>query len=171
MTPYHPLVTTITNLLDAKGVGYKTFTHEAVRTSAEAATVRPEYSLAQGAKALIVRLKKKTKDEASVDASGKQFVQLVVPGDKKFSATKVKQELSATDIRFATTEEVSQITDGVMPGGVPPFGNLFGLSVYLDESVTHQEEIIFNAGDRRFSIALTLPDYLGVVKSTIVRIV
>ena len=171
MIPYHPIVTTITNLLDAKSISYKTFTHEAVRTSEEAASARPEYSLAQGAKALIVRLKKKTKGEASVDTSGQQFVQLVVPGDKKFSAAKVRRELLSSDVRFATPEEVSQITGGVVPGGVPPFGNLFGLPIYLDETVTRQEEIIFNAGDRRFSIALAPPDYLAVVKPTIVKIV
>ncbi len=167
MTDYHPMVKTITDLLDAKGISYKTFEHEAVRTSLEAACARPKYSLAQGAKALIVRLKQKAKD----GALAKRFVQLVLPGDKKFVAGKVRQVLKATDVRFATLSEISQITGGVESGGVPPFGNLFGLQVCLDQTCTEQEEIIFNAGDRRFSIALNTRDYFQMVEPTIVKIV
>ncbi|MDA8597180.1 hypothetical protein N9L26_02480 [Candidatus Pacebacteria bacterium] len=160
---YHTTVTKITDLLDQHTVAYECFEHEPVRTSEEAAATRPEYSLSQGAKALIVRVKTTTGE--------KHFVQLVVPGDAKFDTKKVKTVLNAKDVRFATPEEVAAITDGIVPGGVPPFGQLFGLAVYVDESLLENYKIIFNAGDRGFSIAMNSADYRQVVKPTIVHIV
>ena len=55
---YHPTVRKIRNLLDEVGIVYKTFEHAPVRTSEEASALRPEYTLHQGAKALIVKAKR-----------------------------------------------------------------------------------------------------------------
>ncbi len=160
---YHPVVGKILDLLKENGCVYETFEHEAVRTSEEAAKVRPEYTLKQGAKAMIVRVK--------MSEANKRFVMLVIPGDVKFDNKKVKSVFSAKDIRFATEEEVEEVTGGVMPGGVPPFGNLFGLDVVADPGLFENEKIIFNAGDRRFSIAMKADDYRRVVEPNLVGIV
>jgi Ala-tRNA(Pro) deacylase len=167
MTQFHPVVGKIKYLLDQQGVKYQTFEHEAVRTSEEAAATRPEFSLAQGAKALLIRVKK---TGVSGD-SAKEFVQIVLPGDARFDSKKAKTILGAKDLRFATEEEVSELTDGVKPGGLPPFGNIFGLNVYVDQTLLINKEIIFNAGDRRYSIALKVDDYLAVVQPQIVEVV
>lgn len=152
---YHETVEKIENLLRQYKASYAKFEHEPVRTSEEAAAVRPEYSLSQGAKALIVRIKKNGE---------KFFVMIVVPGNKKFNSAKARSVLGANDIRFATPEEVGEITGGVMPGGVPPFGNLWNLPVYADRALFENDEIIFNAGDRSVSIALGVRDYESAVR-------
>lgn len=164
---YHPTVDKIKTLLDANNCVYHCFEHQEVRTSEEASALRPEYSLAQGAKALIVRVKIKgvpKEDE-------KKFIQIVVPGDSKFDPKKARQVLNIKDIRFALPEEVESITNGVQPGGVPPFGNLFGLEVFVDKALLENDEIIFNAGDRSFSIAMFSLDYVHIVKPTIVEVI
>ena len=84
---------------------------------------------------------------------------LVLPGDLRFSNDKVKSALGVKDIRFATQEEISQVTGGVQIGGVPPFGNLFDIEVIADPKLFENEKIIFNAGDRRYSIAMKSEDY------------
>ena len=167
MINYHHTVDLIKKLLDENQVFYKCFEHEAVRTSEEAAAIRPEYTIEQGAKALIVRIKKKGVDKESE----KTFVQIVVPGDAKFDPKKARHELQAKDIRFATPEEVDRITSGVVPGGVPPFGILWGLPVFVERTLLDNEEIIFNAGDRKFSIAMKSEDYKAIVKPTLVTII
>lgn len=151
---YHITVNKIIKLLGQNGAWFETFEHEAVRTSEEAAKIRVGYSIKQGAKALIVRVR---------TATEKYFVMLVVPGDMKFSNDKVKKILDAKDIRFATAEEVTELTEGIEFGGVPPFGNLFGLKVVADQTVFKNEKIIFNAGDRKFSIAMKSKDYMKIV--------
>ncbi|MEM9336974.1 MAG: YbaK/EbsC family protein [Patescibacteria group bacterium] len=167
MNEYHPVVDAIKRVLDTANISYKTFEHEAVRTSEEAAAIRPEYTLEQGAKALIIRAKLRdvSKDEEC------RFFQIVVPGDQKFDPKKVRDSINAKDIRFATEEEVKEITGGVQPGGVPPFGILFGLKVLVDESLLEHNEIIFNAGDRCYSIAMKSEDYQKVVKPVVKQII
>ncbi len=159
----HPLVEKIKNILTEKGYKFDTFEHEPVRTSEEAAKVRSGYTLEQGAKALIVRVKKA--------GEGKSFAMFVVPGHQKFDTSKVKQAFNLSDLRFATEEEVMKITDGVQVGGVPPFGNLFNIPVYVDESLFDNEKIIFNAGDRSFSIGMKTVDWKNIVNPTVGAIV
>lgn len=167
MAKYHKTVNLIRDLLDQIRIEYKYFEHESVRTSEEAAAIRPDYSIEQGTKALIVRVKKKNvpKDQE------KQFVQIVVPGDAKFDPRKARAELEVKDIRFASEEEVIELTDGVIPGGVPPFGILWDLPVYAEKTIFDNEEIIFSAGDRSVSIAMKSEDYLKVVEPIVVEIV
>lgn len=160
---YHPTVQKIKDILNENNISFETFEHEPVRTSAEASNLRDGYTLHQGAKAIIARVKEPGK--------GKRFVMFVLPGDKRFDVAKIKNNLSLVDVRFATEEEVAEITNGVLPGGVPPFGNLFGLDVFADQNVFENERIIFNAGDRTYSIALESRDYKTVVNPKITNIV
>lgn len=159
---YHPVVEKIKKLLTENNVNFETFEHEPVRTSAEAANVRTGYTLEQGAKALIVR--------AKITNQEKKFVMVVVPGNKRFDNQKLKNLLKAKDIRFATEEEVLSLTGGVLPGGVPPLGLLFNLGCYADNSLLDHQRIIFNAGDKRYSIAMGSSDYQKVSQSIFTQI-
>lgn len=159
---YHQATEKIRQILAKKGIWYETFEHEAVRTSQEAAKIRPGYTLTQGAKALVFRIRK---------AGEKFFVMLVLPGDQRFDNEKAKKLFGAKDIRFAAEEEVGQITNGIKLGGVPPFGNLFGLKTYVDPSLMKNEKIVFNAGDQRFSIAMKAKDYIELLNAEITNFV
>ena len=66
---------------------------------------------------------------------------------------------------------VSLAERGVEPGGVPPFGNLFALRVIADPTLFENEKIIFNAGDRGFSVAMRSEDYRRLVNPEVVEIV
>ncbi len=154
--PIHPCVNKIKSLIEKNQMWYDYMEHKPVRTSAEAAEVRGDkYTQSQGAKALIVRIR---------EYGGKKyFGMIVVPGDLRFDQKKAKEYLNAKDIRFATEDEVSEITDGVLVGGVPPFGNLFNLPVFVDNKVVENEVIVFNAGDKRVTIAIFTKDYQELV--------
>lgn len=180
---YHPITEKITSLLKEHDCWFETFEHEEVRTSEEAAKTRPGYTQHQGAKAIIVRVKMSGSkspdllpnvsgsDQRSDPTLNKKFVMLVFPADMRFSNEKVKILFNAKDIRFATEDEINEITNGVQPGGVPPFGNLFNLEVIVDVGLFENEKIVFNAGDRRFSVAMLSEDYKELVKPQIVEIV
>ncbi len=146
---YHDVVSRILNLLQTNNCWHESFQHEPVRTSEEAARTRPGYTLHQGAKAMIVRVK----------TPQPKFVMLVIPADLRFDNARVKSFLNAKDLRFATEQEIGELTGGVQPGAVPPFGNLFGLEVIADPALFENEKIVFNAGDRRFSVAIKPEDY------------
>ena len=156
---YHPVVNQIIELIKKSSFWYESFEHAPVKTSEEAAKIRIGYTLQQGAKAMIVKVKKSPTDE--------KFAMLVLPGDLRFDNKKVKKLLQAKDICFATPEEIATVTNGVQVGGVPPFGNLFGIEVFADPQLFENEKIIFNAGDRSFSIAMKSVDYQTLVNPQI----
>src|SRR5579872_534832 len=143
---YHPLVNQIQDLLKKNNIWFETFEHEAVTTSEEAAALRVGYSIEQGSKALIIQIK--------LRGGEKKFIMCVLPGNRKLVSKKVREMTQSTEIRFATEEEIGTLVAGLVRGGVPPFGNLFGLQVYVDTHLLQNEKIIFNAGDRKFSLAM-----------------
>ena len=158
----HPIADRIVALLTQEEAWHEAFDHEPVRTSEEAAALRPEYGLEQGAKAIIVRTR--------LLGGGRTYVMLVMPADRRFDGTKVKQLLRAKEVRFATESEVDEVTSGVKPGGVPPFGNLFGIDVVSDATLYDNETIVFNAG-RTTSVAMRSADYQRLIHPTVADIV
>jgi Ala-tRNA(Pro) deacylase len=162
LSGYHPVARRIVELLQTSDCSYESFEHEPVRTSVEAAATRPGYSLSQGAKAIICSAKGR---------SGDRFIMLVFPADRKFDSRSVRTALDLSGFRFATEEEIASLTGGVVPGAVPPFGNLFGLEVLADTSLFDNERIVFNAGDQRFSIAMRSDDFRALVQPRVADIV
>ena len=152
----HHVARQILGRLERESCWHETFTHAPVRTSEEAAATRPGYGLHQGAKAILLRVKRSKRE--------KFFVMLALPADRKFDAKSVKAWFKARDIRFATEAEVRDLTGGVLPGGLPPFGDVFDLPVYATPELFALEKIVFNAGDRRFSLAMRAADYRRLAK-------
>lgn len=156
---YHPLVQQIQDLLTKHNFWFETFQHAEVRTSKEAASLRVGYGIEQGSKALLIKTK--------LRGGGSGFIMCVLPGDQRINGKRVREISGAIEIRFATEKEIDELVKDLVPGAVPPFGNLFGLLVYVDKSLLANEKIIFNAGDRKFSIGMYLKDYLEIVSPTV----
>ncbi len=53
-------------------------------------------------------------------------------------------------------------------GAMPPFGNLFGLPVYVDPALEKDEAIFFNAGDYLQTVRLRYRDFKELVKPWVV---
>lgn len=139
------------SLLDKHKVVYKVFNHEPVFTSEQAAKIRGGGgNLREGAKALVFMAEEKP-------------IMIVVSGAFQIDTKKFKSLFKVHDLRMATPEEVEQIT-GVKIGAVHPFGNLFGIPLYIDESLAENEEIIFNAGLHTRSIRMEFADFKSLTK-------
>jgi Ala-tRNA(Pro) deacylase len=121
--------------------------HEPVFTSEEAARVRGT-PLASGAKALICK-------------ADDQFVMFVMPADRRLDSKLVRKNCKVRSLRFATAEEVKELT-GLVPGSIPPFGSLFNLPTWCDSQLSAQPRINFNAGDHSISVSITYADYVSV---------
>ena len=64
----------------------------------------------------------------------------------EFDSKKARHLLKSQKLRFATKEELMELT-GAVSGALPPFGRpLQDLDLYIDESVLDNEEMAFNAG-------------------------
>ena len=150
--PAADVYTRIVELLDAHEVAYKTYEHEPVFTSADAAKIR-DTSLHIGAKALVLFADDKP-------------IMVAVAGDKKIDMKKFKKLYQVRDLRMASALEVQQVT-GVPIGAVPPFGNIFAIPLYMDTSLQSNETIVFNAGLHTKSISLKEVDFEKIAKPMI----
>ena len=126
----------VEGLLKQHSITFQVLRHEPVCTSEEAARVCGT-PLASGAKALIVK-------------GEEGFVMFVVPADRKLDSRAVRRAKDWKKMRFATREEVLELTS-LTPGSIPPFGSLFGLHTHCDERLSENEIINFNAGDHGIS--------------------
>ena len=81
---------------------------------------------------------------------------------KKIKQYFKEQGISAKKSRFASLEELNNLT-GLTPGAVPPFGKpIFDFQLFVDPSLTENEEISFNAGSQEHSITMKLKDYISI---------
>ena len=133
--------------LGEASVAFDVLRHEPVFTSEEAAKVRGT-PLASGAKALICK-------------ADDQFVMFVMPADRRLDSKLVRKNCKARSLRFATAEEVKELT-GLAPGSIPPLGSLFNLPTWCDAQLSTQPRINFNAGDHAISVSISYADYLAV---------
>jgi Ala-tRNA(Pro) deacylase len=54
-------------------------------------------------------------------------------------------------------------------GAMPPFGNLYGMAVYVEESLTKDRDIAFNAGSHKELLQLSYADYEGLVNPRVLK--
>ena len=143
-------------LLDEQHVPYEVKTHAPASTAVQAARARGlgANGLHRGAKAMVI------------SADGKR-VQCVVPGDVMLDLEKVRLVLGAKEVALVSPKEV-EVATGCAPGSVPPFGNLFGMSVYADVDLA--QDMVFSAGLHVKSMFMKRADWERVVRPTIVPI-
>lgn len=139
----------IRQILQAAEIEFKEVEHAPTHTSEESAQARGE-PLGVGAKALVLR----TNDT---------FRLFVLPADRKLDWAAVKRKFEVKKVRFATPEELLELT-GLVPGSVPPFGApILPIELFADESLGMQYgRIAFNAGSLTHSIVMQAADWESV---------
>jgi prolyl-tRNA editing enzyme YbaK/EbsC (Cys-tRNA(Pro) deacylase) len=149
----NPVLDAIRRLLAESGVPFREVQHAPTFTSEESAKARGE-ELRTGGKALLL----KTDDV---------FRLFVLPADRKLDSAAVKRHLGVKKTRFATADELKELT-GLVPGCVPPFGPpVLPFELFVDEAIRANERIAFNAGSLTDSIVMATADYLAVAKPAV----
>jgi Ala-tRNA(Pro) deacylase len=141
--------------LSGAAIEFREVTHEPTRTSEESARARGE-ELRVGGKALLLK----------IDGTFRLFV---LSAACKLDSAAIKQHFGAKKLRFASPEELRDLT-GLAPGAVPPLGPpILPFELYVDESILENRVIAFNAGSLTSSIILAVEDYLRIAKPTVLR--
>jgi Ala-tRNA(Pro) deacylase len=144
------ILQTLRDWLTSESVAFREVHHEPTATSEESARARGE-DLRVGGKALVMR-------------ADDSFALFVLPADRKADSGASRRELKIGKLRFASREELLELT-GLVPGSVPPFGPpvlLFPL--YVDSAIQANDRIAFNAGSLTDSMILGMPDHLRVAR-------
>lgn len=138
------------SLYQQHGTFFRQVKHEPTYTSEEAARARGE-DLKIGGKALVMKV-------------NKQFCLFVVPANHKTDSVKIRKHLGSKKLRFASTDELKELT-GLVPGSVPPFGEpVLPLALFADERLAQNDRIAFNAGSLTTSHILSMDDYLQLAQ-------
>ncbi len=88
----------------------------------------------------------------------------VLPASKRLDLQKCKAALKSENVRLATEDEFRKYFPECELGAIPPFGNLFGLPVFVSKELSRNKELAFNAGTHREVIKLSYDDYQRLVK-------
>jgi prolyl-tRNA editing enzyme YbaK/EbsC (Cys-tRNA(Pro) deacylase) len=139
------ILAAIRDWLQRESVSFREAHHEPTRTSEESARARGE-ELRIGGKALLIK----------VDAEFRLFI---LSADRKLDSGAIRTYFQAKKTRFASPEELMELT-GLVPGSVPPFGApILPFPLYADPSVFENQRIAFNAGSLTDSMIMPIEDY------------
>ena len=141
--------------LDANGVKYVAMSHSPAYTAQEIA--------------------------ASAHVPGKELAKTVIVKIDGEIAMAVLQASCPVDFRLlekaagakraelASEDDFRDLFAECEVGAMPPFGNLYGVPVYADESLSEDREIAFNAGSHKELVKLAYADFERLVKPKIGR--
>ncbi len=88
----------------------------------------------------------------------------VLPASYKISFDDLKEVLGVEKVRLAYEQEFMDKFPDCEVGAMPPFGNLYGMEVYVAESLADDEEIAFNACSHTELIRMNYIDFEELVK-------
>jgi Ala-tRNA(Pro) deacylase len=91
-------------------------------------------------------------------------VQAVVPAPSFVNLDELRELAGGQTIRLADQEQLRRLFPECEIGAMPPFGPLFGQTVFVDADLALQPEIAFNAGTHRDAIAMRWNDFVKMVK-------
>lgn len=87
----------------------------------------------------------------------------VLPASFKVNFGLLKKASSAQNVTLADEDDFKDMFPDCDVGAMPPIGNLYGMDVYVDEQLTRDKEIAFNAGSHSELIRLEYRDFERLV--------
>lgn len=141
------------DFLDSENVKYVSIYHSIAYTAQEiAASVHVKGK--EMAKTVMVKL------------DGK-LAMAVLPASHQIDFEHLKRASEAQDAMLATEKEFKDLFPGCDIGAMPPFGNLYGMDVFVAQALTQDKEVAFNAGSHYELIKLDYKDFERLVNPKI----
>ncbi len=140
---------TLKTHLDREHVHYDVLPHSQTFGAATVARTL-DVSEQEMAKVVIVKVKE-------------QFVTMVLPAAEKVDVPRLRKLFGTHRVRLATEEEITQLFPDCELGAMPPLGTLYGLPVYVDRSLTGDEDIVFEGGTHSEAIRMRYWDFAALV--------
>lgn len=147
------LLTKLREFLDTHNIKYLVLSHSVAYT-------------AQGIAALVHVSGKKLAKTVIVKIDG-TLAMAVVPASRHVDLSLLKVSARAERLELASEQEFKDRFPDCETGAMPPFGNLYGMAVFADESLAKEEEITFNAGTHRELVRLAWQDFVRLVAPTV----
>jgi len=92
-----------------------------------------------------------------------QLAMVVLAASAQLDLGAIKRMSKARTVTLAAEPEFEFKFPDCDLGAMPPFGNLYGMPVYVDEFLTYDKEIAFNAGSHSELVRMTYEDFERLV--------
>lgn len=148
-----PFKKRLKDFLDENHVKYITMIHSKAYTSQEIAA--------------ILHVPGKIFAKTVILNSGNGTVMAVLPATHRVNLDLFKQVAHTDWVKLATEEEFESLFPKCEIGAMPPFGNIYDLSTYVDSSLTHDSDICFNATTHSEVVKMKYAEYEKLVKPVI----
>lgn len=145
----------LAEFLDSNHIRYTTVSHSLAYT-------------AQGVAALTHTPGEEMAKTVIVKIDG-ELAMAVLPASCHIDLAMLRAETGARKISLANEVEFMHHFPGCETGAMPPFGNLYGMKVFVEQSLTKDKQIAFNAGSHRELMRLAYDDFERLVQPTILR--
>ena len=99
-----------------------------------------------------------------------EMAMAVLPASCRIDLDLLRDVTGANDVQLVAENDFKDRFPGCEPGAMPPFGNLFGMDVYVAEALAEDEEIAFNAGTHQDSIHMKYADFARLANPTIAQL-
>lgn len=139
--------------LRSQGVEFEVITHPPAYTAQELAAIE--------------HIKGRFHAKVVMAFAGDNLVMLVLPATHKVDLDRLKAELGVPAVRLAKEQEFSTVFPDCEVGAMPPFGNLYGIPVYVDASLQADPWIAFLAGSHTVTMRISYADYERLVQPTV----
>jgi len=143
------------SFLQASHIHYETLPHTTTYTAQGTAALM-RISGREIAKTVVVRAGER----------GEQTILAVLPGAQHVRLEKLAAAVGKP-VRLASELEFVDLFPDCELGAMPPFGALYNLPVYMDESLARDKEVIFNAGTHHDAVRVSYEDFVRLAKPTI----
>jgi len=143
------------DFLDNQNIKYVTITHSPTYTAQEIAASAHIPGKVM-AKTVMVKI------------DGKMAM-AVLPASCKVDFDLLKKAAGASTVGLASEQEFKNLFPECEIGAMPPFGNLYGMEVFVADALAEDEEIAFNAGSHTELVRLAYKDFERLVKPRIVK--
>ena len=135
--------------LDTQGVKYITISHSSAYTAQEIAATAH------------IRGKELAKT-VMVKIDG-EMAMAVLPASYRVDLDRLREASESQTVELAVEEEFRWMFPECEVGAMPPFGNLYEMAVFVEESLAEDEEIAFNAGTHTELIRVSYGDFERLV--------
>ncbi|HXX99400.1 MAG TPA: YbaK/EbsC family protein [Candidatus Limnocylindrales bacterium] len=143
------------SFLDSNQIPYESLSHSTTYTAQGTATLM-QISGKEVAKTVVLRAGPKW-DET---------ILAVLPGSKHVKLDKLAAAVGKP-VRLASELEFSSTFPDCELGAMPPFGALYNLPVFVDESLAKDKEVVFNAGTHHDAVRMRYEDFVRLANPKI----
>lgn len=101
-----------------------------------------------------------------VDLDGR-LAMAVLPAPYHVDLTLLSKAVGGAPVAIAAEEDFKDVFAECEVGAMPPFGNLYGIEVFVAKALTEDDEIVFNAGTHTELIRMKYQDFEMLVRPTV----